>query len=185
MDRNCKNDNEQFSVNTGFKKEATTLTDDQKHEYRYFLQYKFIPDLVTKVSEGVISRDYILNVDWWESFIKKEIDDNFFFEWDKLHFESLKISDTYVIALYVFPQPRQTPDAVFGAVLINTTNNDATYYTLEFSFGGNWLLGSMNKTRHLNYGKLENPGLKSFIYRVLERAKNEGPIMELSINKES
>lgn len=151
-------------------KQQRELTDDEKHSYRYFLQYKFIPRLVAGVSKGEMSPNAILVTDGWENFMKKHVDADFFFEWDELHSEGIKINDTYVMALYTFPKPRQVTEAAFGAVLINTTNNDAVYYTLEYSFNGMWVLGSMDQTSHKNYGNLENPSLKSFIEWVIERA---------------
>ena len=160
------------------------LTDDDKHSYRYFLQYKFIPDLVAGVSKGEISPNAILATEGWEDFMKKHVDEKFFLEWDELHCDGIKINDTYVMALYIFPKPRQVPEAAFGAVLINTTNNDAVYYTLEYSFDGVWVLGSMDQTTHSNYGNLENPSLKSFIDWVVEKAKGTGPIMSTTLPKE-
>lgn len=165
-------------------KQQKVLTDDEKHSYRYFLQYKFIPDLVAGVSKGELSPEAILQTDNWESFMKKHIDEDFFFEWDELRCNGMKVNDNYVMAVYIFPKPRQVPEAACGAVLINTTNNDATYYTLEYSFDGAWVLGSMNQTGHLNYGNLENPGLKSFIDWVLKRIKNEDPDMGITLPKE-
>lgn len=165
-------------------KKQRELTDDEKHSYRYFLQYKFIPNLVAGVSKGEISPNAILAIDGWEEFMKKHVDDDFFLEWDELHCEGIKINDTYVMALYIFPKPRQVPEAAFGAVLINTTNNDAVYYTLEYSFDGTWVLGRMDQTTHSNYGNLENSSLKSFMDWVVERAKEAKPTMITTLPKE-
>ncbi|MGM9775481.1 MAG: hypothetical protein ACI3ZG_01730 [Candidatus Coprenecus sp.] len=165
-------------------KQQRELTDDEKHSYRYFLQYRFIPDLVAGVSKGEISPNDILETEGWEDFMKKYVDENFFLEWDELHCDGIKINDTYVMAIYIFPKPRQVLEAAFGAVLINTTNNDAIYYTLEYSFDGAWVLGSMDQTTHRNYGSLENPGLKSFIDWVVEKAKGTEPIMITTLPKE-
>ena len=149
------------------------LTDDEKHSYRYFLQYRFIPDLVAGVSKGKISPNAIMATEGWQDFMKKHVDENFFLEWDKLHCDGIKINDTYMMVLYIFPEPRQVPEAAFGAVLINTTNNNAKYYTLEYSFDGALVLGSMDQTTHSNYGNLENPGLRSFIDWVVARAQEQ------------
>lgn len=166
-------------------KQERELTDDEKHSYRYFLQYRFIPDLVAGVSKGEISPNAILATEGWEDFMKKHVDENFFLEWDELLCEGLiKINDTYVMALYIFPEPRQVPEAAFGAVLINTTDNDAKYYTLEYSFDGAWVLGSMDQTTHRNYGNLEKPGLMSFIDWVVERAQGTKPTMTTTLPKE-
>lgn len=54
------------------------LSDDEKHSYRYFLEYKFIPDLVAGVSNGEISPDSILETKGWEGFLKNCVDENFF-----------------------------------------------------------------------------------------------------------
>ena len=40
---------------------------------------------------------------------------------DELHCDGIKFNDTYVMALYIFPKPRQVPEAAFGAVLINSS----------------------------------------------------------------
>lgn len=88
------------------------------------------------------------------------------------------------MALYIFPKPRQVPEAAFGAVLINTTNNDAKYYTLEYSFDGAWVLGSMDQNTHRNYGNLEKPGLRSFIDWVAARAQGTKPTMTTTPPKE-
>ena len=42
------------------------IADDDKHSYRYSLQYKFIPDLVAGVSKGEISPNAILATEGWE-----------------------------------------------------------------------------------------------------------------------
>jgi len=165
-------------------KQQRVLTDEEKHMYRYFLQYKFIPDLVAGVSKGELSPDTIFQTDDWENFMKKHIDEDFFLEWEELHCDGIKISDSYVMALYIFPKPRQVPDAAFGAVLIDTAINNAIYYTLEYSFNGEWVLGSMNQTEHRNYGNLENPGLESFIDWVVKRAKDAEPVMSVNLPKE-
>ena len=102
-------------------KQQRELTDEEKHSYRYFLQYRFIPDLVAGVSKGEISPNDILETEGWEDFMKKHVDENFFLEWDELHCDGIKINDTYVMALYIFPKPRQVLEAAFGAVLINSS----------------------------------------------------------------
>ena len=57
------------------------LTDDEKHSYRYFLQYRFIPDLVAGVSKGKIPPNAIMATEGWQDFMKKHVDENFFLEW--------------------------------------------------------------------------------------------------------
>lgn len=120
--------------------EQSAMTEDKKHSDRYFLQYKYIPELVADVSNGELPPDALLETEDWESYIKLLIDRDFFFEWDELRCDEIKVNDDYSIVLYTFPKPIQITDAAFGAVLINTTNNNATYYTLEYSFDERWVL---------------------------------------------
>ena len=117
-------------------------TEEKRHSDRYFLQYRFIPDLVDDVSKGEISVDDLMDKDWWECSIQLFNDMNFTFEWEELRCEKMKVNDNYEMVVYTFPVPKQTPDAAYGAVLINTANNDATYFTLEYTFGNRWMLCS-------------------------------------------
>ena len=151
--------------------QQSELADEKKHSDRYFLQYSYIPDLVAYVSNGETTSDILLDTKWWKCWIEKMVDEEFFFEWDELHCEKIEVNDKYDMVVYTFPKPRQTPDAAYGAVLINTTNNDATYYTLEYTFGDKWMLCSTNQNTHSNFGTTENLGLTSFIELISEKAK--------------
>ena len=152
--------------------EQSAMTEDKKHSDRYFLQYKYIPDLAADMLSGKISVDDLMDKDWWECSIQLFKDMNFYFEWDELHCNKIKVDDDYEMVVYTFPKPRQTPDAAYGAALINITNNSAIYYTLEYSFGEKWMLCSMNQGTHRNYGEVENLGLENFIELVSEKAKD-------------
>ena len=160
----------QFAV-AYMRKAIEEALDEKKHSDRYFLQYKYIPDLVADVSTGDLPTDALLDTDWWKSYIELFKDEDFYFEWDELHCDKIKVDDDYEMVVYTFPKPRQTPDAAYGAALINITNNSAIYYTLEYSFGDKWMLCSMNQGTHRNYGEVENLGLENFIELVSEKAK--------------
>ena len=159
----------QFAV-AYMRKAIEEALDEKKHSDRHFLQYKYIPDLVADVSTGDLSTDALLDTDWWKSCIELFENEDFYFEWDELHCDKIKVNDDYEMVVYTFPKPMQTPDAAYGSVLINTANNDATYYTLESSFNESYMLCSMNQGRHTNYGKMENPSLENFIKWVSEKA---------------
>ena len=150
--------------------EQRALTEEKRHSDRYFLQYRFIPDLVDDVSKGEISVDDLMDKDWWECSIQLFNDMNFTFEWEELRCEKMKVNDNYEMVVYTFPVPKQTPDAAYGAVLINTANNDATYFTLEYTFGNRWMLCSTKQGTHRNYGTVENQGLEAFVAVVSEKA---------------
>ena len=158
----------QFSV-AYMRKAIEEALDEKKHSDRHFLQYKYIPDLVADVSTGDLPTDALLDTDWWKSCIELSENEDFYFEWDELHCDKIKVNDDYEMVVYTFPKPRQTPDAAYGAVLINTANSDATYYTLEYSFCERWMLCSMNQGTHRNYGEVENIGLENFMELVSKK----------------
>ena len=158
----------QFAV-AYMRKAIEEALDEKKHSDRYFLQYKYIPDLVADVSTGDLPTDVLQDTDWWKSCIELFENEDFYFEWDELHCDKIKVNDDYEMVVYTFPKPRQTPDAAYGAVLINTANSDATYYTLEYSFCERWMLCSMNQGTHRNYGEVENIGLENFMELVSKK----------------
>ena len=158
----------QFAV-PYMRKAIEEALDEKKHSDRYFLQYKYIPDLVADVSTGDLPTDALQDTDWWKSCIELFDNEDFYFEWDELHCDKIKVNDDYEMVVYTFPKPRQTPDAAYGAVLINTANSDATYYTLEYSFCERWMLCSMNQGTHRNYGEVENIGLENFMELVSKK----------------
>ncbi len=160
-----KKNNQEIEENNNSLQE---LDDDMKHTYRYLLQYRFIPTLVKMVNNGDIPPEVLLGTENWDDVLKRS-HEGFFFDWDEFKCKGFKVNNEYELALYLFPQPLQVPEAACAAVLINTTTNEATYYTLEMSFDDSWVLGSMNDGTHRNYGYLENPSVKSFLDWVIER----------------
>lgn len=148
------------------------IIDQKRQSDRYFLEYEFIPQLVEGISLGKLAPEILLDTDHWKELINSTVEDNFTYDWDNLHCRGAKIDDTYVMAVYLFPAPTVIPEAAFGAVLINTTTNEATYYTLEYSLDNNWVLGSKNLRGHYNFGRLENPELEKFVEWVVNRTKS-------------
>lgn len=147
------------------------ISDDHRHSCRYFIQYKFIPDMVDMVSKGDLTINVLFDVERWKNFVTSKMKEDFIFEWDELLCRGIKVDDDHVIVLYIFPKPRQVPEAAFAAAVVNTSNHNAQYYTLEYSFDNQWVLGGMNADQHLNFGCLPNPGIDSFIDWVVARAK--------------
>ena len=147
------------------------IIDQKRHSDRYFLEYEFIPQLVEGINSGRLVPEILLDTDHWKELINSTVEEKFIYDWDNIHCRGAKIDDTYVMAVYIFPSPTDVPEAAFGAVLVNTETNEATYYTLEYSFDNNWVLGSKNIHGHYNYGRLENPELENFVEWVVGRTK--------------
>ena len=46
----------------------------------------------------------------------------------------LEVGKDHTVIFYNFPEPRQIPEALYGAVLINNITGKAKYYTLEYGY---------------------------------------------------
>lgn len=158
-------------------------TNNTQHANRYFFEYRFIPDLVAEVKKEKLPVEVLVSVDGWKPFLAENVD-GFSFDWDQFRCDYCTVGENDLLVVYKFPNPIQVPEAIYGAVLVNMNTKDARYYTLEYSFDGDWVLGSMDTERHANYGVLENPTFENFIAWVVKNMSNEGKgitLRELSL----
>lgn len=84
-------------------------------------------------------------------------------EWNVFRIKSINTYGCYKLFVYESPEPREIPEARYGAVWIDTSTRQAEYYTLEYSLDNRWVLGSMTEKQHANYGNIDSPDLKRFI----------------------
>lgn len=152
-----------------FAKSIKKVSDELEHENRYALQYVFIPQLVGGISAGKLSVDDFLNFDIWKSTLLKIYGDGFFFRWEELHYEILRVKNEHTIILLEFPKPATAPDALYGAVLVDDKSKKAVYYTLELTFDGDYVLGSTVPGQHFNFGRIEKNDKESFVDWVVGR----------------
>ena len=134
------------------------------HEFRYELQYIFIPKLVAAINNGELGSSYFHKVeDWsiWDEYTCEKGCD----------VEMLDVCNNYKLILYTFPEPDEIPEALYGAVLLNRTTNKAEYYTLECGWKGAWIIGNMTLERHRNYGNLQSREREDFVKWVTDRIK--------------
>ena len=168
------------STNNSVQSEHKT----EKHRQRYYLEYRFIPELLQMVECGQIQPGYLYNVNPWRPWIERE-NVGFDFDWESLSVEIIKLDDSKDIIFYKFPIPEQTPEAVWGAIVLNVKSYKGCYYTLEASYNENWVLGSTsidntgNKT-HFNYGYLENPSVKTFLNWVVNQSNENQELSDHS-----
>ena len=140
------------------------LFEVDSHEFRYELQYIFIPQLVDAINNGELDSSYFHKVeDWsiWDEYTCEKGCD----------VEMLDVCNNYKLILYTFPEPDEIPEALYGAVLLNRTTNKAEYYTLECGWKGAWFLGSMTLECHRNYGNLQSREREDFVKWVTDRIK--------------
>jgi hypothetical protein len=138
---------------------------EDRHQNLYFLEFKFIPALVENISNGKMPVEVLLDIEWW----KTVQDDDFSLDWDNLTVQVKNIDKCIEMYLYHFPEPMDIPEAKYGAVVVNTETNKAVYYTLEYSFGGSWLLCSVDEGSHCNYGEIESNDCSLFVECVTKR----------------
>ena len=173
------------------KKKETANNSEQseykmtKHQQRYYLEYRFIPELLHMVECGQIQPGYLYNVNPWRPWIERE-NVGFEFDWESLNVEIIRLDDSKDIILYKFPIPEQTPEAICGAIVLNIKSYKGCYYTLEASYNGKWVLGStsidsIGHKTHSNYGDLKDPNIRTFLDWVVKQSNKN---VELSDNSE-
>ena len=85
-------------------------------------------------------------------------------------FERIDVDENHMLILYVFPQPQEMTEAVYGAVMLNTMTSEAEYYTLESSVDDLWVIGHKTTSCHSNLGSLDSADQDKFVAWVIERA---------------
>lgn len=53
------------------------------------------------------------------------------FSWDDFKIEIDQLDENHPVIFYIFPEPRVEPEAKFGALVLDKTDNMVSYYTLE------------------------------------------------------
>lgn len=137
----------------------------------YDPEYRWFPLLVKTVGNGKIALDALADEEWLRSNIQQICGEDFVQEWNAFRIKTINTYGIYKLFVYEFPEPREIPEARYGAVWINTSTKQAEYYTLEYSLGNQWVLGSMTEERHANYGSIDTPDLGRFILWILESNK--------------
>ena len=151
----------------------------KQHSNRYFFEYRFIPDLVSEVMKEKLPVDVLVSVDGWKPFLAENVE-GFSFDWDQFKFDYCKINENDLLIVYQFPMPMQVPEALWGAVLVKMDTKETWYFTLEYSFDNEWVLGRMTDERHANYGRLEDPSLERFVRWVVRNVCDENCEIKLS-----
>ena len=142
-----------------------------RHKIRYYIQYIFLPELVQSVSDGYLPSIALFPSPLWYYNYRQKYD------LEKLHtarvyerFERIDVDENHMLILYVFPQPQEMTEAVYGAVILNTVTSEAEYYTLESSVDDRWVIGHKTTNCHSNLGSLDSADQDKFLAWVMERA---------------
>ena len=137
----------------------------------YNKEYHEIHTIVDGVTAGYIIPEALLDERGMRNYLRELCHPAMQAEWDA--FKILRVDNygDYKLIIYQFPEPKEVPEALYGAVLLNTTTNTADYYTLEYSFNGKWVYGSTSHGKHFNYGEVDTPNLEIFVLWILSSDK--------------
>ena len=150
------------------KNSSSSLNPEARHLGLYFLEYTFIPRFIGPYERGGHSDAMFLNIQNWEKIFKTTFKDQHKVEWKKLHVaKSTMNGKEYIV--YTFPEPKQIPEAKYGVVVLNPSEHKASYYTMEYSLGGDWVMGSSSGDMHFNMGSLgANASLQTFMDEIVK-----------------
>ena len=125
------------------------ITAERQHEIRYYVQQNFIPEMVESVKDGYLPSIAIFPSPLWYYNLRME------YELDELKaakvwddFERIEVDEDRLIVIYIFPQPVEAPEALYGAVLLNQSTNDVKYFTLESGNEDKWVVCRRDASMH-------------------------------------
>lgn len=144
----------------------------------YCPEYYLIPQLLDNVYNGRLTMESLTNEEWLRQNIRKycmEHDEKEFIkEWDDFKIQLANTYGGYKLIIYAYPQPKVIAEALYGGILLNMETCQAHYYTLEYSYNNEWVLGSMDANgEHNNYGTVDSPDLDNFIAWIFNSNKQK------------
>ena len=116
--------------------------------YNYFLEYRFIPDLLEQVRQGKNPLQSLIDIRWMKEILTNN---NFEIDWDGIFVDVYDESYTRTslekgkYIAYTFPKIISVPEAKYGVIDMEAMK----YYTFESdSCGGYWAIGSQDIDKH-------------------------------------
>lgn len=139
----------------------------------YQPEFRWLPDVLFKaVTEKRITLEALTDEEWLrENIQNKASSPEMAKEWDSFRINRVDNYGDYKLIVYQFPEPKVVPEAKYGAVLMNTQTLAIDYYTLEMTYNGKWVYGSMSTECHNNYGEVDSPDLEKFIEWIFTKDK--------------
>lgn len=139
----------------------------------YHPEFRWMPDVLFKAAtDGQLAPEALTDEDWIRKNIQKGVSsDAAAKEWDSFKINRVDNYGDYKLIVYQFPEPKVVPEAKYGAVLMNTQTLAIDYYTLEMTYNGKWVYGSMSTERHNNYGEVDTDDLDKFIEWIFTKDK--------------
>lgn len=134
---------------------------------QYELEFSFIPRIVNLCNEQQIDPQVLLNLEFWKRFLENnniEIE----FSWDEFKVEFQPVDEERAVIFYTFPEPKESPEAKYGAIIVNRNEQVFRYFTFEKE-ENKWMIGEMTAEHHKVYGFFEeNAGIADFLQEILK-----------------
>lgn len=154
-----------------FSKRLLKAADKCEHECRYALQCTFIPELVSGIREGRLSVDDFLNIDVWKVSLDKIYGSDYLFKWEDFDYRKYSITEKHTAIIFLFPQPMMSPDAMYGAVIVNNETNAVAYYTLELTHQGDYMFVATTDENRFIFGTFKEASIESFLERIKQECQ--------------
>ena len=129
----------------------------------YNKEYSVLPNLVDAVTDGKCGNGALGDEEWLREYLRQGCDEECAPLWDEFKIVQIERYGEYVFFVYRFPQPEVVPEALYGAVVLDSTTNQADYYMLEYSYDDKWMLGTLSRGKHSNLGEINSPNLEQFV----------------------
>lgn len=138
----------------------------------YNKEYREIPAIVDGVTDGKYKPEALWDDEsGLRGYLRRDCDPSMQAEWDAFRIVRVDNYGDYKLIIYQFPDPKEVPEALYGAVLLDTKTHRAEYYTLEYSYNDKWVYGSTSRGKHFNYGETNTPNLELFVAWILSSDK--------------
>lgn len=151
----------------------------------YNREYGWFADVIDAITDGKVSSDFLSD----ESALRQEFQHDCDMEcvdlWNTFKILRTERYGDYKLLLYQFPEPKEVPEAIYGAVLLDMKTNHADYYTLEYSYNDKWVFGATSRGKHANYGEVDTPDLEQFVAWIFSSEKRLCNYTDLYRNTEA
>ena len=140
----------------------------QDFDAYYDVEYHLIPAQMTRFWKEECRLPVLYDKNEWRGILTRLFTYDGF-DWRKLQTRTyVNSNEPPVVILYIFPEPFRAPLAKYGAMVLN--NHRLKYYTFEFGFDGQYMLGYQSETgMHFNLGSSPDLSPEEFLQEVCTR----------------
>jgi len=137
------------------------------HDEMYYVEYKLVPHFVEMFNESPEKAEKII-ISIYENLVtlQNHLRKVHPFYFGKVSCEICGDLNNESLSVIEFPKPFDMPLAKYGAIYFNVSQKVCSYWTLEFSLNGKYVLGSKTVGGHVNYGQRPDMSKEEFIQEV-------------------